>query len=80
MIAYVRDVYNAEVELNEPKVFLAVVDLQSGALAGTPQPVEATDWDAQLFGNHLAALADGSFVLVYEAVDTAAAITPITPC
>ncbi len=77
LVAYVRDVYNVLVQLNEPKVFLAVVDLATGTLANKPAPVEATSWDPQLFGNHLLALPDGSFVLVYEGVDTAAAENPV---
>jgi hypothetical protein len=80
LVAYVRDVYDTEVQLNEPKVFVAAVDLQTGMLAAPPAPVEASNWDAQLFGNHLVTQADGSFVLVYQAVDTAAAVNPITAC
>jgi hypothetical protein len=80
LVSYVRDVYDAVTLLNEQKVFLATIDLASGALAGKPQPVEATDWDPQFWGNHLAALDDGSFVLVYQALDTAAAVTPKSAC
>ncbi len=80
LVLYSRDVYNAEVDLNVAKLFLATVDLASGQLVGPPQAVETTDWDMQLFGQQLVALADGSFVLAYTAVDTAAAVTPITPC
>ena len=35
---------------------------------------ETTDWDTQLFGQSLVVQADGSFVLVYTANDTAAAV------
>jgi hypothetical protein len=80
LVTYSRDVYNAFVDLNIPKLFVAVVDLTTGALAGPPTPVEATDWDTQMFGQNIVAQADGSFVLVYTANDTAAAVTPITPC
>jgi len=80
LVLYSRDVYNSLVQLNEAKLFLATVDLVSGKLSGTPQAVEDTDWDAQMFGQQIVALPDGSFVLVYTAVDTAAAVNPITPC
>ncbi len=80
LVAYTRDVYNTLVELNIPKIFVATVDLASGALAGTPVAVEASDWDTQEWGQHLVAVADGSFVLVYTANDTVAAVTPKSPC
>jgi len=80
LVLYSRDVYNAEVQLNEAKLFLATVSLATGQLTGVPRAVEDTDWDAQMFGQQLVALADGSFVLVYTAVDTAAAVNPITTC
>jgi hypothetical protein len=80
LVSYTRDLYNAEVLLNIPKLFLAVIDLSTGKLAGTPTPVEATDWDTQMFGQHLVTLADGSFALVYTANDTVAAVTPKSPC
>jgi hypothetical protein len=80
VVTYVRDVYIPFVDINAPKVFVAVVDLASGALAGPPTPVEASDWDMQQFGQQVIALADGSFELVYETVDTAAAVNPKSPC
>jgi hypothetical protein len=80
LVLYSRDVYNVEVQLNEAKLFLATVNLSTGQLAGTPQAVEDTDWDTQMFGQEIVALADGSFVLVYTAVDTAVAVNPITAC
>ena len=80
VVLYSRDVYNVEVELNVAKLFLATVNLASGQLVGAPQPVEATDWDMQMFGQEIVALPDGSFVVAYTAVDTAAAINPITAC
>ena len=80
LVLYSRDVYNAEVQLNVAKLFLATVNLASGQLVGTPVAVETTDWDMQLFGQQLVALPDGSFVLAYTSVDTAAAVTPITMC
>lgn len=80
LVLYVRDVYNTLVELNVPKLFLATVNLASGQQVGMPQPVEVSDWDTQMFGQQIVALADGSFVLVYTALDTAAALNPITPC
>jgi hypothetical protein len=80
VVAYSRNVYNALVDLNVPKLHLAVVDLAGGALSGTPEPVEDADWDTQMFGQHLVALEDGTFVLVYTANDTAAAITPKSKC
>jgi hypothetical protein len=80
LVSYVRDVYNVPVQLNIPKVFVATIDLASGTMVGMPRPVEVTDWDMQLFGQHLIALADGSFALVYEANDTAAAVNPKSPC
>jgi hypothetical protein len=80
LVLYVRDVYNALVDLNVPKLFLGTVSLSSGQLAGTPQPIETSDWDTQEFGQQIVALADGSFVVAYTAIDTAAAVNPITPC
>jgi hypothetical protein len=80
LVAYTRDVYNQLVQLDIPKLFLATVDLGSGQLAGPPVAVEEADWDTQMFGQHLVALADSSFVLVYTADDTAAEVNPITPC
>jgi hypothetical protein len=80
LVLYSRDVYNAEVDLNVAKLFVATVSLASGQLVGSPKAVETTDWDMQMFGQEIVALADGSFILAYTAVDTAAAITPITAC
>jgi hypothetical protein len=80
LVLYSRDIYNAFVDLNEPKLFLAIIDLSTGQLSGTPQPVENTDWDGQMFGQEIVALADGTFVLAYTAVDTTAAVTPKSPC
>jgi hypothetical protein len=80
LVLYSRDIYNAEVDLNVAKLFLATVNLASGQLVGTPQPLETTDWDMQMFGEQIVALPDGSFVVAYTAVDTAAAVTPITTC
>ncbi|HVY46823.1 MAG TPA: hypothetical protein VHB21_13140, partial [Minicystis sp.] len=80
VVTYTRDVYIPLVDLNVPKLFVAVVDLAKGALARPPTPVEATDWDTQEFGHQVVALADGSFQLVYTANDTAAAVDPKTPC
>jgi hypothetical protein len=80
LVTYSRDVYNALVDLNIPKLFLAVVDLSTGKLAAPPAPVAVKDWDTQMFGHDVVALADGSFVLVYTANDTKAAVTPKSPC
>lgn len=80
LVSYTREVYNALVDLNVPKLSIAIVDLAAGKLAAPPLPVEATDWDTQEFGQHLVALADGSFVLVYTANDTAAAVNPKSAC
>jgi hypothetical protein len=80
LVAYTRDEYNELVALNVAKLFVARVDLASGALAGPPTAVEDVDWDFQQFGQSLIALDDGSFALVYEATDTAAAVTPKSPC
>ncbi|HEX8791301.1 MAG TPA: hypothetical protein VF765_10165 [Polyangiaceae bacterium] len=80
LVLYSRDEYNAVVQLNVPKLFLATVDLAGGQLAGTPVAVEDSDWDTQEFGQQIVALADGSFVLVYTANDTATAVNPMTPC
>ncbi len=80
LVTYTRDVYNALVDLNIPKLFIGVIDLKTGKLVSTPKPVEANDWDSQLFGQHLIALADGTFQLVYQATDTAAALNPKSPC
>lgn len=80
LVLYSRDEYNALVQLNEAKLHVAIVDLSTGKLAATPKPVENSDWDSQMFGQQIVALADGTFVLAYTAVDTAAAVTPITPC
>src|SRR4029077_934754 len=80
LVTYTRDVYIPLVDLNVPKLFVAVVDLATGKQVGKATPVEATDWDSQLFGHSLIALDDGSFRLVYTAVDTAAAVTPKSPC
>jgi hypothetical protein len=80
LVSYTRDVYNALVDLNIPKLFIAVIDVATGKLAGKPKPVEASDWDTQLFGQSLIALPDGTFRLVYTANDTAAAINPKSPC
>ncbi len=79
-MAYTRDVYNGLVALNVPKIFIAAVDLTAGKLVGPPVAVEQNNWDTQEWGQHLVALADGSFVLVYSAIDTATAVTPVTPC
>ncbi len=80
MVTYTRDVYNSLVQLNIGKLFVARVDLASGTLAAPPQAVEDSDWDFQQFGHSMIALADGSFALVYEATDTAAAIAPKSAC
>jgi hypothetical protein len=80
LVLYSRDVYNAQVLLNVPKLFLATVNLSTGQLAGTPQAVESTDWDTQMFGQQIVAQPDGSFVLLYSANDTVAAVTPKSPC
>src|SRR5262249_16917951 len=80
LVAYSRELYNTLVDLNIPKLFLAVIDLGTGQLKAPPQPVAGKDWDTQMFGQHLVALADGSFALIYTAIDTKAAISPKTPC
>lgn len=80
LVSYTRDVYNALVLLNIPKIFIAVVDLASGQLVAPPAPVSAGDWDTQLFGHSLVTLQDGSFALVYTANDTKAAVNPKSPC
>jgi hypothetical protein len=80
LVSYTRDVYNAEVLLNIPKLFIASFDIASGQPTGAPTPVEDTNWDTQEFGQNLITLDDGSFLLVYTADDTAAEVTPITPC
>jgi hypothetical protein len=80
LVLYSRDVYNSLVELNIPKLFLATVSLSTGQLVGAPQPVEVSDWDTQMFGQQIVALADGTFVLAYTADDTAAELNPITAC
>jgi len=80
LVSYTRDVYNSLVELNIPKLFLATVDIATGKLVGTASAVEDSDWDTQMFGQHLITLADGSFLLVYTANDTATAVNPMTPC
>jgi hypothetical protein len=80
LVAYSRDLYDKLVLLNVPKIFVAVVDLATGALAGPPEAVAPKDWDTQMFGQHLVTLADGSFALVYTANDTSAAIVPKSPC
>jgi hypothetical protein len=80
LVAYSRELYNALVDLNVPKLFLAVIDLATGQLKSEPEPVAGKDWDTQMFGQHLALLEDGSFALIYTANDTDAAVTPKTPC
>jgi hypothetical protein len=80
VVTYSREVYVPLVDLNVPKLFVGIVDLGSGALAGPPIAIEAKDWDTQMFGHSVVALEDGSFVLVYTANDTAAALTPKSPC
>ena len=80
LVTYTRDVYNGLVDLNIPKLFVAVIDLKTGKLTAKPKPVEANDWDTQLFGHHVIALADGTFQLVYTANDTQAAVNPKSPC
>jgi hypothetical protein len=80
LVTYTRDIYSVLVDLNIPKLFLAVVDIEMGKLVAAPKPVSAGDWDTQLFGHHLIAEDDGSFVLVYTANDTAAAMMPKSPC
>lgn len=80
VVLYSRDVYNALVQLNVAKLFVAVVDLASGQTTGQPQAVEQGDWDTQMFGQQIVGQPDGSFVLVYTANDTASAVTPKSPC
>ena len=80
LVTYTKDVYNALVDLNVPKIHVAVIDLASGALLSAPTPASASDWDSQLWGQHLVAEDDGTFLLVYTANDTAAAVTPKSPC
>jgi hypothetical protein len=67
LVSYVRDLWNDTTALNEQKVFVAAVDLASGAPMGTPSPVApAGNYDPQFFGNQIVALSDGTFVLVYQ--------------
>ncbi len=80
LVSYVRDYYSALVQLNVAKLWVAAIDLATGMAKGAPQAVSLKDWDAQLFGQHLVALPDKSFALVYESNDTAAAVTPKTAC
>ncbi|MBI5534375.1 MAG: hypothetical protein HY898_16750 [Deltaproteobacteria bacterium] len=80
LVSYTRNVYNAYVDLNIPKLHIAVVDLATGTMKGTPTAVSDGDWDTQMFGHQLIALEDGSFVMVYTATDTAAAVNPKSPC
>jgi hypothetical protein len=69
LVSYVRDVYSAALLLNVAKVFLATIDIASGALVGKPAPVAGGGFDLQQWGDHLVALDDGSFVLAYQAND-----------
>jgi hypothetical protein len=80
LVSYTRDVYDSLVLLNIPKLFLAVVDLATGTLVAAPKAVSKNDWDTQMFGHHLVARDDGSFALVYTSNDTAAAVSPKSPC
>jgi hypothetical protein len=67
LVSYVRDVYNLSATLNEQRVLVAVVDLASGTLKGTPQPISnALNPDPQFWGNELIALSDGTFVLAFQ--------------
>lgn len=79
LVSYSRQVYNAYVQLNFAKLFVAAIDLTTG-VATTAVAVSAIDWDTQLFGHHLVALPDGSFAMTYTATDTAAAVDPKDPC
>jgi hypothetical protein len=67
LVSYVRDIYNTNTLLNEQRVLVAVVDLASGTLKGTPAPISSPlNPDPESSGNQLVALADGSFVLAYQ--------------
>jgi hypothetical protein len=67
LVSYVRDIYNTNTLLNEQRVLVAVIDLASGMLKGTPQPISSPlNPDPQTSGNQLVALSDGSFVLAYQ--------------
>lgn len=83
VVSYTRNVWNSFVQLNIPKLHLAVVALGSNHVS-PPVPVAKADWDTQNMGiasgHHLIALHDGTFALVYSANDTAAAVTPKSPC
>ncbi len=81
LVSYVRDLYNSETQLPEQKVFLAVVNLATGTLVGTPAPVAGTsNIDPEFWGNQVVALADGTFVLVYqETLLLPATCTPAFP-
>lgn len=80
LVSYTRQKYIPLVLLNVPKLYVAVVDLATGALVGPPAAVSDKDWDTQLFGHHLIALPSGAFRMIYTANDTKAAVTPKTPC
>lgn len=79
LVSYSKQIYNAFVDLNVAKLFVVRIDLATGE-ASAPSGVSLQDWDSQLFGQHLTALADGTFALIYTSVDTAAAVTPKSPC
>jgi hypothetical protein len=67
LVSYVRDIYNTNTLLNEQRVLVAVIDLASGMLKGTPQPISnALNPDPQSSGNQVVALSDGSFVLAFQ--------------
>lgn len=80
LVTYTRDKFNTLVQLNVPKLHVAVVDIATGKQIGTAEGVADNNWDTQLFGHHLVAMPDESFRLVYTANDTAAAVTPKSPC
>lgn len=80
VVTYVRQRYDGLVLLNVPKLHVAVVDLATGAMVGSPEPVAENNWDTQLFGQHVIAMPDQTFRVIYTANDTSAAVTPKSPC
>jgi hypothetical protein len=78
LVAWSRDRYDALVDLNVPKLFVAAIDLATAQVSIPAAPVSAADWDTQEFGQQLVALADGTFRLVYTANDTS--LAPKSPC
>lgn len=80
VVSYVRQKYDALVQLNVPKLHVAVVDLATGTMVGTPKGVADNNWETQLFGQHLIAMPDETFRAIYTANDTSAAVTPKSPC